>query len=179
MITLYNKRFEVFISREAIRQRVEELGRLITQDYEGKDLHIVCVLNGSFMFAADLARSIELEVPFSFIKVSSYAGTMSTGEVDEIIGLADEGVLEGKDLLLIEDIVDTGNTLLHLQNQLEAYSIRSLQTCSLLFKPAAFKFDFKIKYVGFEIPNDFVVGYGLDYDELGRNYADIYKPVEE
>lgn len=170
---LHNKTFEPFLSKEEIANRVAELGKQITQDYTNKELHIVVVLNGAFMFASDLVKHIQLTSDMSFIKVSSYQGTATTGIVRDLIGL--EGDVSGKDILLIEDIVDTGVTLSHLLKMFGERGAKSIAIASLLFKREAYQKEHAIDYVGFEIPNKFVVGYGLDYDGLGRNIPEILK----
>ena len=136
----------------------------------------LAILNGSFVFAADLMREITLESQISFVKLASYAGMSSTGEVVDMIGL--DADIEGHDVVIVEDIVDSGLTMQHVMEMLRARNPRSLAVCTLLVKPENLKVDVDIRYRCFEIPNDFIVGYGLDYDGFGRNTRDIYTVVE-
>lgn len=170
---LHDKTFEPFLGKEEIANRVAELGQKITQDYTNKELYIVVVLNGAFMFASDLVKHIDLTADMSFVKVSSYQGTETTGVVRDLIGLDSD--VSGKDVLLIEDIVDTGVTLSHLMEMFKNRGANSIAIASLLFKKEAYQKDHPIDYTGFIIPNKFVVGYGLDYDGLGRNIPEILK----
>lgn len=168
-----DKEFEIYLGAGEISQRNSQLGKAITQDFEGKELVILGVLNGSFVFMADLCRYIDLPLSVTFIKVSSYSGTESTGKVRSILGLEEK--IEGKYVLIVEDIVDTGISMNHLLHALSGYNPAKLSIATLLHKPDAFQFNYALDYVGFEIPNKFVVGYGLDYDGLGRNLPDIYQ----
>ncbi|WP_339876273.1 hypoxanthine phosphoribosyltransferase [uncultured Algoriphagus sp.] len=172
-VKLKDKEFEIFLSNENIDFRISELGSAITQDFSGQELILVGVLNGSFVFIADLCRKIDLQISTSFIKMSSYLGTESTGTVRSILGLEEK--IEGKNVLIVEDIVDTGISMDYLLKALSALNPAKLSIVTLLHKPDAFQFNYTIDYVGFEIPNKFVVGYGLDYDGLGRNLPDIYQ----
>jgi hypoxanthine phosphoribosyltransferase len=135
----------------------------------------ICVLNGSFIFAADLFRKISIEAEISFIKVSSYSGTQSTGVIKSILGINES--LAGRMVVVVEDIVDTGDTAVHLLDELKKQNPEKIFFASLLLKPLALRQEIKIDYLGFEVPNDFLIGYGLDYDGLGRNLEDIYKLV--
>jgi hypoxanthine phosphoribosyltransferase len=162
----------VILNSQTIQTRVRELGRRITQDYHGKAPHLIGILKGASIFHADLVRAIELELSFDFIAVQSYGKrTRSSGEV-RILKDLDES-LEGKDVLLVEDIVDTGLTLHFLLQTLQARSPGSLGIVALLNKPSRREIDVPINYVGFDIPDEFVVGYGLDYDQRYRNLPDI------
>ncbi len=152
---------------QQIATRVKEMGQEITQLCKTEELITICVLKGSFMFYSDLIRQIEADVTCEFFGCSSYAGTKSTGEVKLTLDLTNS--IEGKNVLLIEDIVDTGLTMSYLRKNLELRNPKSLKTCSFLFKPAALKTKCKLDYVGFEISNEFVVGYGLDYQGFYRN----------
>ncbi|MDF2158966.1 hypoxanthine phosphoribosyltransferase [Algoriphagus sp. CAU 1675] len=172
-VVLKDKTFEVFLSKEQIQRRVLELGRKIAVDFQGKDVIVIGVLNGCFMFFADLCRAIEMPMVTTFIKVSSYQGTKSTEKVKTIFGLSEN--IEGKKVLIVEDIVDTGFSMKELLAQLKPMNPESISIATLLFKPEAFRFNYAVDYVGFEIPNKFVVGYGLDYDGLGRNLPEIYQ----
>ncbi|MCE7055741.1 hypoxanthine phosphoribosyltransferase [Algoriphagus sp. AGSA1] len=167
------KEFQVYLSAGEITQRLKELGLEITRDFKGKDLIVVGVLNGSFIVLADLCRQINLPMTTSFIKISSYSGTESTGKVRAVLGLEEN--IEGKNILIVEDIIDTGISMDYLIKALSEHKPAKISIATLLHKPDAFQFNYAIDYVGFEIPNKFVVGYGLDYDGLGRNLPDIYQ----
>ncbi|HSF53208.1 MAG TPA: hypoxanthine phosphoribosyltransferase [Algoriphagus sp.] len=165
--------FDLFISEEELKVRLAEMGKEITSEFKGEDLVLLGVLNGSFIVMADLAREIDLSVSCEFLKISSYSGTESTGEVKSLLGLSAD--LEGKNVLIVEDIVDTGISMNYLISELKRHNPYRLQIATLLFKKEAFRFNYRLDYVGFEIPNKFVVGYGLDYDGLGRNLPDLYQ----
>ena len=167
--------FEIFISSFEIKRRIIELAKQISADCSGEDLILLGVLKGSFIFMADLVREIDLPLNVDFLKISSYSGTSSTGEVKSILGLSAD--LVGKNVLIVEDIVDTGISMDYLISQLSKHNPKRLQIATLLFKKEAFRYNYKLDYVGFEIPNKFVVGYGLDYDGLGRNFPDIYQLI--
>lgn len=173
MITLKDKTFVPFLSEEDIVLKVHELGRKISVDYKDKEPVLLGVLNGSFMFLSDLAKQISIHSIISFIKIASYEGDSSTGIVRNLIGLQID--LKGRDIIIVEDIVDTGLSMTHLLELLEAQQPASIRIVTLLFKPKALKYKVTLDYVGFEIPNKFVVGYGLDYDGLGRNLPEIYQ----
>lgn len=175
-IALHDKQFEIEIPEAKLLEVVKDLGSKLNADYEGKRPLFIAVLNGSFMFASDLLKEITIRCEISFTKMSSYQGTDSTGEVNELIGISAD--LKGRHVVILEDIVDTGNTLQKLHRIFKDKSVASVKVVSLLFKPDAYKHDLPVDYVGLEIANDFIVGYGLDYDELGRNLRDIYKLVE-
>lgn len=172
-ILVNNKRFEVYIEAEDIKLRNSQLGQLITRDFAGEELIVLGILNGSFVFMADLCRFIDLPLLASFIKISSYSGSGTTGKVRSILGL--EEIIEGKNVLIVEDIVDTGISMDYLLKALSEHNPTKIAIATLLHKPEAFQFNYRLDYVGFEIPNKFVVGYGLDYDGLGRNLPDIYQ----
>ena len=172
-IKVKDKEFVEFIGREEIAKKIKELGKAISEDYKETKPLFIAVLNGSFIFAADLVREIDCPSETSFIKLDSYEQLSSTGNVKEIIGL-NENVFNRK-LVIIEDIVDTGNTIEYLYKMLQELGPASIEIVTLLFKPRAYKKDLYIKYRGFEIENKFVLGYGLDYDGEGRNYKDIFK----
>ncbi|BDC97986.1 hypoxanthine phosphoribosyltransferase [Persicobacter psychrovividus] len=171
-----DKAFKMFIDEEQLAQGIEKLAQQINKDYEGRKPIFLAVLNGSFMFAADLYRQTNLESTISFIKLASYESMNSTGSIKELVGL--QGSLKGEDVVIIEDIVDTGNTLEHIMNLLNDKGVKSAEIATLLYKPEAYKKDIPVKYAAFEIPNKFVVGYGLDYDGLGRNLPAIYQLAE-
>lgn len=172
-LKLQDKVFSVFIEEKEILNAVQLIAQKINTDYVGKRPLLIPVLNGSFMFTADLAKNLNIDCEFSFIKANSYSGISSGGSLQEKIGLSEN--ISGRDIIIIEDIVDTGNTLAKLLPQIEVQMPASVKICTLLFKPDALKSDINIDYFGFKIPNDFIVGYGLDYDGLGRNLRNIYK----
>jgi hypoxanthine phosphoribosyltransferase len=174
-VTLKDKDFKPFMTASEIAEINKALGDKINKDFEGKEVLFLAILNGSFMFAADLMRNITVKNTISFVKVASYEGMSSSGTVKKLIGLMDS--LENRHVVIIEDIIDTGNTLDKLLPTLEAENPASLSLCSLLFKPEAFKASFDIQYIGKSIPPKFIVGYGLDYDGYGRNLPDIYQLV--
>ncbi len=175
-IKIHDKTFEPFIAEEIIQAAVENIAQQITGDYKGKTPLFLCVLNGSFMFAADLFKVYGGPAEISFIRLSSYQGTATTEEIKTVIGLTEE--IAGRDLIVLEDIIDSGLTVMHLMEELAKHHPSSMRIASLLLKPKALRTDIKPDYIGLEIPNDFIVGYGLDYDGLGRNLKDIYKIVE-
>ena len=174
-IQLHDLTFSTSISAERIAERVEQLGVDLNLDYEDKNPIFIAVLNGAFVFTADLVRQFKGNCELSFVKLASYAGTESTGDIATRIGLETE--VRGRHVIVTEDIVDTGNTMFHFLQELEALSPASIEIASLLVKPDALQHNLDIKYKGFEIPTDFVVGYGLDYDGLGRNFPDIYSLI--
>ncbi|MCL2097133.1 MAG: hypoxanthine phosphoribosyltransferase [Bacteroidales bacterium] len=175
-VTLHDKTFALSIPYSDIQQAIEKIAAQINKDTVGETPIFVCLLNGAFMFAADLLKLIEMPAEVSFIKYSSYAGTQSVGEVSELIGLNTD--LKGRTVIVIEDIIDTGLTINKLLKDLQPKELKRVKIATLLFKPEAFKGDYVIDYVGMSIPNDFIVGYGLDYNELGRNLKDIYTLVQ-
>ena len=169
-----DKRFELFIENDAIGKRTRMLGVQLNIDYQDCCPILIGVLNGSFLFMADLIKEIEIPCEVAFIRVSSYEGTATTGRIKETFGLPED--LQGRDVILVEDIVDTGFTLKSILEKVYQQQPSSVRVCSLLYKPAAIQSSInELEYVGFEIPNEFVVGYGLDYNGLGRNLKDIYK----
>lgn len=175
IITVHDKRFAPYIDRKRIDARVTELGAEISREYEGKRPLIIAILNGSFIFAADLFRSLTIEAEISFIKLASYKGTSSTGHVVTAIGMEEK--LGARHVIILEDIVDTGKTLHSFLPEISQRGPASLKIATFLSKPEALTHDVKADYVGFEIPNNFVVGYGLDYDGLGRNLPELYTLV--
>lgn len=175
-IKVHDKTFEIYLSEEVIQQKVRELAAAINRDYEGKRPLFIGILNGSFIFASDLFKHITIDAEISFIKLISYKGTRSTGNVVTSIGL-EEG-LKGRDVVIVEDIVDTGKTMNEFLPQLRNQQPASLKIAALLHKPEATQFPLTLDYIGFRIPNKFVVGYGLDYDGLGRNLKEIYQLAE-
>ncbi len=171
-ITVKDKTFEPFIDRATLETQIAQLGREISLEYEAKFPMFVVVLNGSFMFAAELMKSINIPCEITFVRVSSYSKTQSTGQLREILGLKES--IEGRHVIIVEDIVDTGLTMSELLFQLSIQKPESIQVATMLFKPSALKTPLNVKYVGFEIENRFVIGYGLDYDNQGRNLDAIY-----
>lgn len=175
-IEIHDKGFEIFLENETICKRTRLIGIQLNVDYEEKCPIFIGVLNGSFLFMADLLKEIDIACEVGFIRVASYHGTESSGQIKEAFGLPED--LEGRDVIIVEDIVDTGLTLKYILEKVNALKPASIRVCSLLFKPAALLQPIEeLTYVGFEIPNEFVVGYGLDYDGLGRNLKDIYRAV--
>lgn len=172
-ITVKDKQFQLFLSGNQINAAIHRLADTINSDYRGKRPVFLVVLNGSFMFAAELLKNIEEECEVSFVKLASYQGTRSSQTVKQLIGLNES--IEGQDVIVLEDIIDTGITMENLLEQLRALHPKSIRIATMLFKPDAFIKNFKIDYIGLEIPNDFIVGFGLDYDGFGRNLPDIYK----
>ena len=174
-VEVNGKLFRISVSAEQIQARVAEIANQMNTDFAGKDVVFLCILNGSFMFAADLLRGIDMPCKISFVKFTSYEGDHSTGNVRELIGLNEN--LKGKTVVIVEDIVDTGKTMTDLLEYLKQYEPAEVRIATLMFKPESCCKDLKIDYYGFSIPNDFIVGYGLDYNGLGRNLKDIYKVV--
>ncbi|MEM6841997.1 MAG: hypoxanthine phosphoribosyltransferase [Bacteroidota bacterium] len=165
--------FEPYLSSDSIQQQLASLSENLNRDYAGKDPVFIAVLNGAFIFMADLARHISIPSEITFVKVKSYEQLQSSGEHREFIGL--EVPIRDRHVVVVEDIVDSGNTVQFLLQQLREQNPASIAIATLLFKPEALKHSIDLNYVGFQIPNDFVVGYGLDYDGFGRNLPDIYK----
>lgn len=172
-VQVKDKQFELFISEDKLQSEIKRIADSICNDYLGKSPLFLVILNGSFMFASDLFKNIQLPVEISFIKVSSYAGVASTECVKELIGLNED--IEGRDIIIVEDVVDTGLTMKDTLALINAKNPSSVSICTLLFKPNKLQVNLDIKYVAMEIPDDFIVGYGLDYDGYGRNLRDIYK----
>lgn len=173
MIQVLDKTFELYIDANEIASKVKELANRINTDYSDKNLVFVAVLNGSFMFASDLMKCIDIPAEITFVKVSSYSGINSTGRVDELIGLTTS--VHEKHVIILEDIVDTGITIEKIRTLIADQKPFSVKVCSLLFKPDAYQGETPPDYFGFAIPNAFVVGYGLDYNEKGRNLGAIYQ----
>jgi hypoxanthine phosphoribosyltransferase len=172
-IKVKDKEFELSITASVIDETVQKLAAEINHDYEGKDPLFLAILNGSFIFAADLIRKITIPCQISFVKFSSYSGTASTKDVKELIGLNED--IKGRHVIIVEDIVDTGLTMDKFLQDLKKHEPASVKLACFSFKKEAFKKDFNIDYLGITIPDEFVIGYGLDYDGYGRNLQDIYK----
>lgn len=172
-ITLHDKRFRVCTTAAQIEEAVAAVAGKINEDLKDVDTPVfLSVLNGSFMFTADLMRKINIKSDVVFVKLASYSGTSSTGEVKQIMGLTAD--VTGKTVVIVEDIVETGNTVAEMYRILEEAGAADIRICTLLLKPGAYKMDIKIDYAALQIPNEFIVGYGLDYNQLGRQYKDIY-----
>lgn len=176
-IQLHDLTFVPFISTAEIQDTVAALAKRIDEDYAGRNPLLLIVLNGAFIFAADLVRKISIPIRLDFIKVSSYKGTQSSGQMQE--HLPWQSALEGQDIIIVEDIVDTGNTLQYLLRKLRDQHPRSVEVACLLKKPEVYTYSDEIRYEGMSIPNKFVVGYGLDYNGLGRDLDSIYQKKEE
>ncbi|MBM3915064.1 MAG: hypoxanthine phosphoribosyltransferase [Sphingomonadales bacterium] len=172
-IRVHDKTFVPFLTADQIKERVAEMAMQISHDYRDKKPLLLAVLNGSFMFAADLFRLLTIDAEISFIKIASYQGMRSSGKVVTAIGM--EHDLNGRAVILVEDIVDTGKTLHHFIPTLQQQHPASIAVATFLHKPEATLYPLSLQYVGFQIPNRFVVGYGLDYDGLGRNYYQVYQ----
>jgi len=175
VIRVHDKSFETYLSEATILQRVKELAAAINKDYEGKRPLFIAILNGSFMFASDLFKQLNIEAELCFIKLASYKGMKSSGNVVTSIGLEDD--LFGKEVIIVEDIVDTGKTLHNFLPKLLHQQPASLKIAALLHKSQATEYPLNLNYIGFDIPDKFVVGYGLDYDGLGRNLKEIYQLI--
>ena len=171
-VKIHDKTFELSIPNATLMNTINRVAKEITADMEGTQPLFICILNGSFIFAADLLKEIKLPCEVSFVKMASYEGTDTTGNVKELIGFGED--IKGRDVIIIEDIVDSGNTMERVVERLNESKVKSLKIATLFYKPAAYKKNIPLTYVGLEIPNDFIVGYGLDYDGLGRNLKDIY-----
>ena len=172
-IKLHDKSFDTYLSEKEIQEKVKSIADQLNNDYKDKRPLFIAVLNGSFMFAADLFKYLTIDAEISFIKLVSYKGMKSSGNVVTAIGL--EMDLYNREVVIVEDIVDTGKTLHEFLPKLDHQQPKSLKIAALLHKPEATQFALKIDYLGFSIPNKFVVGYGLDYDGLGRNFKEIYQ----
>jgi hypoxanthine phosphoribosyltransferase len=175
VVKVHDKTFDIYLSEETILNRIKEMAAVINKDYAGKRPFFIAILNGSFMFASDLFKQLSIDAELCFIKLASYKGMKSSGNVVTSIGLDDD--LYGKDVVIVEDIVDTGKTLHNFLPRLLHQQPRSLKIATLLHKSAATQFHLTLDYIGFDIPDKFVVGYGLDYDGLGRNFKEIYQLV--
>ncbi len=175
-IKVHDLHFETFLTKEQIQAAVSDIGEAITADYAGKNPIFIAILNGSYVFVADLLRCCNLNCELSFVKLSSYDGLESTGDVQTQIGLTQD--IKGRDVVILEDIIDTGKTVHEFTKEITAMGPASVKLAALLVKPDALQYPLKVDYTGFEIPNKFVVGYGLDYNEAGRNLPAIYQLLE-
>ena len=171
-IKLHDKTFRVLIPAEEIDKAVTRVAEQLNERYVGRTPIFLVVLSGSFLFLADLVRKVNFENQLAFVKISSYNGTESTGNVKQLIGVDFD--IEGRDIIIVEDIVETGTSINHMIEYLESLNPRSVEVCTLFFKPEKYRYEHPIKYCAMEIGNEFIVGYGLDYDQIGRNLKDIY-----
>ncbi len=176
MIQLHDKQFVPFVSAQEIDFAIAQIARLVEDDFAEETPIFIGVLNGAFMVVSDFMKHYKGACEVSFVKMASYEGTTSTNEVKQLLGLDKD--LSGRSVVLIEDIVDTGNTLVALKALIKSQKVKRFKIATLFFKPEAYKQDIKIDYVGIRIPNKFIVGYGLDYDGLGRNLPEIYQLAE-
>jgi hypoxanthine phosphoribosyltransferase len=175
-VTIKGKTFKTFIPEAEILKHVKEVADRINHDLADKNPLMLAVLNGAFVFAADLMRMITIPCEISFVKLASYQGTASTGKITEVLGINED--ISGRTIVIVEDIVDTGLTMKRMVETLGTRRPESIHICSLLLKPDKLQVDLDIEYVAMKIPNDFILGYGLDYDQQGRNLRDIYTLVE-
>ena len=171
-VVIHGHTFKIKISAAEIQMAVEDVARQMNADLKGKKPLFIAVLNGSFMFAGDLMKKVNVECEISFMKLASYEGTSSTGNMKQLIGINEE--IKGRTIVIIEDIVDTGNTIENISEQLKELGAAEIKIATLLFKPEAYTKTIPIEYTAIVVPNDFLVGYGLDYNGLGRNLSDIY-----
>jgi hypoxanthine phosphoribosyltransferase len=171
-IHVLDKTFRELITEKTIHDRIEQLAIQLNNDLSGKDVVFLGILNGAFLFAADLFKRIDFQARISFVKLASYEGTGSSGSIKELIGWNED--IKNKTIVVIEDIVDTGNTLERIVDELVIRKASVIKIATMLYKPAAYTKNIPLDYVGFEIPNDFVIGYGLDYDGYGRNLPSVY-----
>ena len=166
-----DKEFKTFISEEEIQGIVKRLAAEVSRDYEGRDLVACPILTGAFMFASDLVRRLTIPCEVSFVRYASYSGMSSTGQVKCMLPFPPE--IEGRDVLIVEDVIDSGLSMKHMLQAVSALHPRSVRICALFYKPDAFKGDYKVDYIGRNIGNEFIVGYGLDYDEHGRTLPEV------
>lgn len=177
MVKIDDRYFKVSINEQTIHERIGRIAEQMNSDYRDKSPIFICILNGAFMFTADLVRMLDFQPEIIFAKFSSYQGLDTTGEVKRLIGINQK--LEGRDVVIIEDIIDTGITMSEILPDIRMMNPASLKVATLLFKPEKLKRQINIDYCVMEIPNEFIVGYGLDYNGLGRNLKDIYTVVEK
>jgi hypoxanthine phosphoribosyltransferase len=174
-IKLLDKEFTLFIPAEKIQAQVQSIADLMNTDLKDEDVIFIGILNGAFMFASDLLRKINFDAQVSFVKLTSYHGTSSSGKVKRLIGINEE--LKDKTVVIIEDIIDTGNTIENIINQIKGFRPRQVYVATLLLKPEYYNNEIRLDYIGFRIPKEFVVGYGLDYQGYGRNLRNLYRIV--
>lgn len=171
-VKILDKEFKMYVPAASIKRAVEQLSIQINNDFIDEDVLFISILNGSFMFTSDLIKKMKMPCQISFVKLASYSGTSSTGNFSELIGLNES--VEGKNIVIIEDIVDSGGTMEVIVNKLKKLKPKTLRIATLLFKPQSYQKNLKIDYIGLEIPEQFIIGYGLDYNGYGRNLEDIY-----
>ena len=172
-VKIKDKEFGIFIESKEIEKSIDQISEKINADLKDKDPIFVAILNGAFMFASELMKRVTIPCEITFVRLASYQGTSSTEKIKEVLGLTEN--IEGRTIVIVEDIVDTGNTMTSLLEQFNKLNPKEIKIATLLFKPEALKKELKLDYVALEIPSDFIVGYGLDYDGFGRNLNDIYK----
>lgn len=177
IVKIKDKTFQTSIPEAEIKNRIKELAQRISQDMEGKTPLFLGVLNGAFIFAADLMREMTIPCEISFVKLASYQGTTSTGKIHEVLGINED--LSGRTVIIVEDIVESGLTMKRMIESIGTRNPASVHICTLFFKPEKLKEELNLDYVAFRIPDDFIVGYGLDYDGLGRELKDVYTLVSE
>jgi hypoxanthine phosphoribosyltransferase len=175
-VKVLDKEFGLYIPQEKIEANIQAVADQINRDMDGTNPLFLVVLNGAFMFASELFKRLTIPCEISFVKLTSYSGTKSTNVIRELIGL--DHSIEGRHVVIVEDIVDTGHTMKYTIKKLKDLKAADVRIASLFFKPENFQYDYPINYIGMEIGNDFIVGYGLDYDQQGRNLPDIYKIIE-
>jgi hypoxanthine phosphoribosyltransferase len=175
-IHILDKKFNIYLTEKVIQQRIEELAKQVNNELAGKEVVFLGILNGAFLFAADLFRRIDFPARISFVKLASYKGTSSSGSIKELIGWNED--INNKTIVVLEDIIDTGNTLERIVDELVMRKAAEIRIAALLYKPDAYTKQIPLHYIGFEIPNNFVVGYGLDYDGFGRNLPSVYTLVD-
>ncbi|MDA9808935.1 hypoxanthine phosphoribosyltransferase [Flavobacteriales bacterium] len=171
-VKLHDKQFRLFIESGIITSKIKDLAEVINHDFANKKPIFLCVLNGSFLFASELIKRFNYDCEVSFVKLASYEGVQTTGKIKNLIGLNDE--IKNRNVIVVEDIVDTGNTIYSVSEQLKKHHPSSVEIATLLYKPEAYQKSIPIKYPAIEVGNEFLVGFGLDYDGLGRNLEDIY-----
>lgn len=177
IVTIRDRQFEKFIDFEQIQSAIQKVASDINKDLHDKEPIFLAVLNGSFMFAGELMKEVNIPCEITFVRFSSYSGISTTNNVKELLGLTED--IKNRTVVILEDIVDSGNTIVEITNMLKQYDPKDIKIATLLFKPAALKREVNLDYVAIEIPNDFIVGYGLDYDGYGRNLKNIYKVIEK
>ena len=176
-VKILDKTFETSMPEAQIKARVKELAQQISKDMEGKNPLLLAVLNGAFIFAADLMREMTIPCEISFVKLASYQGTTSTGKIQEVIGINED--LEGRTVVILEDIVESGQTMKRMVEQVGTRNPASVKICALFFKPDKLRENLSLDYVAFNIPDDFILGYGLDYDQAARGLKHVYSIVED
>lgn len=176
-VQVKDKKFGLYIPQSEIEESIKRVAQKINTELKDDNPLFLVMLNGAFMFAAELFKNLTIECEISFVKLTSYSGTKSTHVIREIIGL--DNAVEGRNVVIVEDIVDSGHTMKHTIEKLKGLNAQSVRIATMLFKPNSFQYDYKIDYNALEIGNDFIVGYGLDYDQYGRNLPSIYKIIEE